>query len=755
MKYREIVFLLILITGCGTNQEKNYRDASLPAEKRARLLLSEMTLEEKVGQMCQYTGTASLEDQPLDPNADEQVRYVLQLGEKARLIREGKIGSFLKVPGYKEANYLQQLAEESRLKIPLLIATDAIHGHGMYVPPATIFPTPIGMAASFDEDVARTVAEYTAREMRATGYHWTFSPNVEIVRDARWGRFGETFGEDPLLVSRMGRAMIRGYQGENFSEPDHVIACAKHFVAGGIAFNGLNGAPAEVSRRTLSDVFFPPFQEAIAAGVYTIMPAHNDLNGIPCHAHREYLTGMIRDQWGFDGFFISDWMDIERLHEVHYIVKDHKEAAQVAVNAGLDMHMHGPDFFENVVALVREGKIPEERIDEAVLKILTAKFQVGLFEDHYVDSVKASQVVLCREHIDYALEAACKSIVLLKNEDKLLPVKNDPASLFLTGPLADHQGILGDWSRLLPEEYLVSIREGIAGSLKPSTKLDYMPCGEIEQISAQFIAEAVLRAGRTKMAILVLGENPIRFSPYKTIGENLDRHSLDLSGLQTDLARAVINTGVPTLIILVNGGPIASEWLYEHATAVIEAWEPGMMGGQAVADVIFGKYNPGGRLPVTIPRSIAHIQSFYNYKPSSFHRGKFKGVSISPLYEFGYGLSYTEFSYDNLEVPDNVPIDADIPVSFTIRNSGELAGDEVVLLFIRDKISRITTPVRKLVDFQRIHLDKGEAETLQFIIPNEALSFFNENMEKEVESGEFELIIGLDRLRKDFRLYTD
>ena len=445
---QRLVLSVFLILSINVHGEKlSYFDESLPSEKRVELLMNEMTLDEKIGQMCQFVGEAS--DIDFD-SKDTKSNYTLALGARAGMIKEGKIGSFLKVSTYQEANILQSLAEESRLKIPLLIATDAIHGHGMYMGPTTIYATQIGLAASFEPELAELMAEYTASEMRATGFHWAYSPNVEVVRDARWGRIGETFGEDPYLVTEMGNAMVRGYQGENFDTPTNVIASAKHFVGGGIAYNGVNGAPADVSERTLHEIFFPPFVGSIENGVYTIMPAHNEINGIPAHAHHEYLTDLIRGEWGFDGFYISDWMDIQRLESAHKIVDSEREADKVAVLAGMDVHMQGPGFFENVKSLVENGEIPISRIDHAVSKILFAKFQLGLFENRYTNKQFVENTLLKDSHLELALKTAQKSMVLLKNNG-VLPLKKDLDRLVITGPNADHQALLGEWARVQPD----------------------------------------------------------------------------------------------------------------------------------------------------------------------------------------------------------------------------------------------------------------------------------------------------------------
>jgi beta-glucosidase len=697
--------------------------------------------------MCQYVGEAAKES---NNNADEMVGYKLGMEDKAALIRKGLVGSFLKVPGYKEANYLQELANTSRLKIPLLIATDAIHGHGMDLNASTIFPSPIGIASSFDIHTAEKIAFYTAREMRATGVQWTFSPNLDLVRDPRSGRTGETFGEDSYLISELGVAMIKGYQGNNFSGSENVLACAKHLVAGGIAYNGLNGAPADLSERTLQEVFYPPFIKAIDAGVFTVMPAHNEVNGTPCHGDHHMLTEVLKEKWKFKGFIISDWNDIARLHTVHKIAETRKEADRIAVLAGVDIHMHGGEFLENINALVQEGKIPLERIDDAVRKILRAKFQLGLFEHRFTQEQKIKETVLQKEHTEFALEAAQKSIVLLKNNKQLLPLVVNIHSIFVTGSNANDQAMLGDWARIQPAENVITALQGIKKNCSKSTEVDYFDCGEIERIQDRAIKEASERAKRSDVAIVVVGENSLRENPNRTSGENLDRASLELPGRQLELIKAIKKSGKPVIVVFVNGGPISSEWCADSVDALIEAWEPGMMGGQAIADVIFGKYNPSGKLPITFPRSAGHIQNFYNYKPSAYHRGKFKSSRTEPLFQFGYGLSYTNFEYKNLVVPETIEKTQALKIQLEIENTGKYAGEEIVLIYIDDIYSSITTPVKELKEFKRIFLQPGEKTMVEFTIQPEKLALLDMNMKKIVEAGEFEVIIGMDKLKKKF-----
>jgi len=716
----------------------SYWNANLPTEKRVELLLAEMTLDEKIGQMCQFVGEAS--DIDFD-SKDTKSNYTLALGARAGLIKQGKIGSFLKVSTFEEANVLQELAEQSRLKIPLLIATDAIHGHGMYMGATTIYATQIGLAASFEPELAERVAQYTASEMRATGFNWAYSPNVEVVRDARWGRIGETFGEDPYLVTEMGNAMVRGYQGKDFSSPTNVLASAKHFVGGGIAYNGVNGAPADVSERTLHEIFFPPFIGSIDNGVYTIMPAHNEINGIPAHAHEEYLTDLIRGEWGFEGFYISDWMDIQRLESAHKIVDSEREADKVAVLAGMDVHMQGPGFFDNVKALVENGEIPLSRIDHAVSKILYAKFQLGLFENRYTTQQAVDDTLLSDSHRALALTTAQKSMVLLKNNG-VLPLSQDIERIVVTGPNADHQALLGEWARVQPDNNVITVLEGIEQQYGQDTAIDYAAIAKHHHISDSELSTAGQLAENADVVIAVMGENSLRFDQHKTSAENVDRPTLDLVGNQIELLKKIKASGSKLVVVLVNGGPIASEWLTEHADAILEAWEPGMYGGQAIAETLVGKINPAGRLPITVPRSVGHLQSFYNHKPSAFHRGGFYLSRRAPLYYFGYGLSYTQFDYSNLMVPKTMSTEGSLSVSVDIKNIGAMDGDEVVLLYINDKVSSVTTPVKKLVAFKRLHLKRGERKTISFTIDNKDFALLDRHMKSVVEPGEFDIIIG-------------
>jgi beta-glucosidase len=730
-----------------TDAFSDFRDPKLSAEQRATLLLAHMTLAEKIGQMCMYVG------EPLatsGDNVDEMTSYRLGLAEKAELVHAGRASAFLKVPGAREAEYLQRLARASRLGIPLLIATDAIHGHGMDLQAATIFPSPIGLAAAFEPALAERVARCTALEMRATGFHWTFSPNVDVARDPRWGRCGETFGEDPFLVAELGAAMVRGYQQGALGR-DSVLACAKHLVAGGCPENGLNGAPAEVSERTLREVYLPPFEVAVRSGVRTVMPAHNEVNGVPCHADRALLTELLRNSWGFSGFVVSDWNDIARLCSVHRVAESERGASALAVNAGIDMHMHGGDFFEHIAELVRAGQVSESRVDEAALRILRAKFALGLFDEPMPSEAPAEEIVLAQGHRELALEAARKSLVLLKNEGQLLPLGR-PNAVLVTGPNAADQSLLGDWSRRQPEANVVTILQGMVALAPADTSVEYVATGAIARISDADIRAAVAAAARAEVVVLVVGENSLREDPEHTSGENLDRDSLELPGRQLELARALAATGKPLVVVLVSGAPICGAWLAEHARAIVQAWEPGMHGGTAVAEVLFGLQNPSGKLPITFPRSAGQLKAYAAQRPSSFHRGRFKFSPHEPLFRFGHGMSYTTFAYLALRSKDSIRTRDSLRVELDLANTGARAGQEIVLIFLQDVCASVTRPERELVAVERVQLAASERKTVVFELPARAFSLLDIDFERVVEPGEFLIVAGLDAISKNVRI---
>ena len=756
------------------------------------------------------------------------------LGNKdlADKIRRGEVGSFLHCMTTKEAIALQELAKESRLGIPLLIGIDAIHGNAL-IEGCTIYPTNINMASTFDPELMEKIGAETALEMRQKGLYWTFAPNLDVARDARWGRMGETYGEDPFLVTEMGKHSILGLQGpdRNFDE-GHVIACAKHLIAGGEPFGGLNAAPMDVSERQLREIYLPPFVAAVEeAHVGTVMAAHNEVNGIPCHGNSWLLKDLLRDELGFDGFVVSDWMDIERLHAMHHWAPDSTEAFVRSVEAGIDMHMQGDNYFEAVIGAVKSGRIPMKRIDEAAGKILEMKFAVGLFE---APLPSLEPLENAAEHRQTALQAAREGIVLLKNNGVLplfsstplrplgglrgeplrLPesqssessIKSGRTSLdgetnatlgtrggtgakqsgasggaerskavehpelvfptvrriFLTGPNADSQTILGDWAAPQPDSLVSTVLEGLRSEF-PRTSIDTM-CfgGMISKVDAKSIAAARHKASAADACIVVAGENSQRYSAFgRTCGENCDRDDLDLPGMQQELLEAVVSTGKPTRLVLMTGRANSIAWAKDNVDAILNVWEPGQMGGQAIAEIISGKVNPSGKLPVTMPRSVGQVPTVYNHKHSQYSR-QFAINETGPLWPFGFGLSYSIFDYSvpTLLTANGITTSEDhtersveqlATVSINVTNKGPFDGAEVVQLYIRDEYASVTRPVKELKAFKRIFLKSGESREVTFGITPDMLECFGADNRWSVEPGDFTILVGSSSDDKDLQ----
>jgi len=758
------LFFLFLFNVNSQNESFTYLDPNETVENRVKDLMSRMTLEEKVYQMNQFVGLEHMRQAEKDLTEEELLSNDAQgfykgvfSDDVAEMTRRGEIGSFLHVLTPEESNLLQNLAEQSRLKIPLLIGIDAIHGNAL-VSGTTVYPSPITLASTWEDSFLETIGIQTAKEMRATGSQWTFTPNIDILRDPRWGRVGETFGEDHLLVGNLGAAMIKGFQQNDFTGTEKVIACAKHMIAGGESINGLNAAPMDVSIRTLREVHLKPYKKAIDAGVYSIMGAHNELNGVPCHMNSWLMTDLFRETWGFQGFFVSDWMDIERIETLHHVANNLKEASYLAVNAGMDMHMHGVKFPEAVIELVQEGTLPIQRVNEACEKILTAKFKLGLFENRTVDLKAIPKKIFTAEHQQVALETARKGIVLLKNKN-LLPLNKieDKKRILVTGPNANNQTILGDWHAEQPDENVSTIFEGIkALGSKKGYEVVYHNSGEsIRKINSDDIDRTVKKVKGFDYVVLVVGDNSMRYKwRDKTAGENMGRAALDLPGKQLELVQSIEKTGIPIIIVLVNGRPISEPWLDKNIPAIIEAWEPGSLGGQAVSEIIFGDVNPSGKLPLTVARDVGQLRMIYNHKPSAyFHKYAIK--KSTPLYPFGYGLSYTNFIYSK-PILSRSSLDGNESVSVTVNvtNSGNYDGDEIVQMYVRDRVSSVTRPVKELKGYKRVFIRKGETKQVSFEITKDTLAFYDIEMDYCVEPGEFSIMTGSSSADKDLKLTT-
>ena len=748
-----IAFALAVVS-CG---KADWKDPSLSPAKRASLLLKEMSLEEKIGQMCQYVGPCYVppdQGSPyknIDASSDD-----LGNPDMAEKIKEGKVGAFLHVLTGEEAHALQLMASESRLGIPLLLGIDAIHGNGLRAG-CTVYPSPINLASTFNTEMIETIGAQTAVEMRQTSMAWTFAPNLDVARDARWGRMGETFGEDPYLVSEMGKYMIFGLQGRpkgnsngdrRFAK-DKVIACAKHLIGGGEPFGGLNASPMDMSERKMREIHLPPFVSAIKeAGVATVMAAHNELNGIPCHGNGWLLNGILRDELGFDGFVVSDWMDIERLHRMHHWVESEDEAFVRSVEAGIDMHMQGDYYFDAVLAAVKSGRIPESRIDKAAGKILEAKFALGLFEDPIPDLPSKRGFDAPEEHLCTSLEAAREGIVLLKN-DGTLPLAASVRRIFLAGPNADSQTILGDWVVPQDEEDVTTVYEGLLEQC-PGARIDTVFFrGRVTAVDDAGIRAAATKARSADVCVLVLGDNSQRYSAFgRTCGENCDRDNIDLPGRQQALLEAVAASGKPVVLVLMSGRALGVEWAASHVNAIVEAWEPGALGGKALAEILTGAVNPSGKLPVTVPRNAGQIQCVYNHKHSQYSR-KFALAVSAPLYEFGYGLSYTTFSLSEavlstgeVSLTDLNSGKAGLKASVKLSNDGTRDGAEVVQLYIRDEYGSVTRPVKELKAFRKVSLKAGESTPVDFEVTPEMLSCWGAEEKWAVEPGDFTILIG-------------
>jgi len=736
-----------------------YKDSSQPVEIRVADLMKRMTLDEKVAQLCQFVGPghiretqAKFKGKKVGKGDDAHGFYTdLSINELLEMTKKGMVGSFLHVVTPQESNELQKLAMQSRLQIPLIIGIDAIHGNAL-VSGTTVYPTPIGQAASFDTELVEKLSRESALEVRAAGAHWTFTPNIDVARDARWGRVGETFGEDPYLVTRMGVATILGYQGKNYTGEDKVIACAKHLIAGSEPSNGTNAAPMDVSERTLREVYLPPYKAAIEeANVFTVMAAHNELNGVPCHADKWMMTDIIRGEYKFNGFIVSDWMDVERIYDLHHYAPTMKDAYYEAVNAGLDMHMHGPGFAEALIALVKEGRLSEAQIDRGCKSILEAKFKLGLFENPYVDMKDYKKTVYNAAHRQTALEAAEKSIVLLKN-DGLLPLDfSKYKNILVTGPNANNHAILGDWTLQQPEENVVTILEGIQAVAGKDRVKFYDYGDDVKQRSPEKVKAAAEMAKSADLAIVVVGENPLRYLKTKTSGENVDRMGLDLLGTQNQLIQAIHTTGVPTVVVLVGGRPQSVNWVAEHVPALVQAFEPGSFGGTALANILSGQVNPSAKLPISIPRHSGQIQIIYNHKPSQYFH-PYKDGAITPLYPFGFGLSYSSFEITAPQILKNkIKPEESFEVKVSVSNRSNRRGTEVVQLYIRDLYSSATRPIKELKDFKRVELNPGETKEVTFRVTPDKLAFYDREMKFVVEKGVFEVMVGSSSVDKDLK----
>jgi len=710
---------------------------------RVEALLGQMTLEEKVGQLNQIAGG-------LFPGVKPE-----------ETLRKGGAGSILWLNDTKKFNELQKVAvEESRLKIPVLYGLDVIHGY------RTIFPVPLAMAASWDPSVHERAAAVAAKEARAFGIHWTFAPMVDIARDARWGRIVEGAGEDPYLGAAMAAAQVRGFQGPYLGAPDHLLACAKHFGAYGAADGGRDYDPVYVPEGRLRNVYFPPFQAAVNAGVGSFMSAYMDLNDVPAGGNRWLLTDVLRGEWGFKGFVVSDAMGVGNLEILHF-ARDGRDAAGKALSAGLDMEMASGRFPQHLPGLVKDGQLTTARLDDAVRRVLAVKVRLGLFEKPYTDEARVESVLTDPAHRKEARLAAQRSMVLLRNEGRTLPLSKAVANLAVIGPLADSKADTeGSWMVFGHVPAAVTVLEGLKAKL-PGARIDHAPGPGIRRDVPSFFetlipgpkkapqtpaeAEAAFQkaietARGADLVIAVMGEGA------DMSGEAASRALLDLPGRQEELLKAVVALGKPVVLVLLNGRPLSINWAAQNVPAILEAWQPGTEGGHAVADVLFGDANPGGKLPVTFPRSGAHSPLYYAHNRTHSPEGapmynvRYWDGAPTPLYPFGYGLSYTTFAFANLKVSaPQVKVGGEVTASVEVTNTGAVAGDEVVQLYVHQKAGSDSRPIRELKGFRRVGLKPGETQTVTFPLGPDELRYWSTSQRKWVQDTEaFDVWVGAD-----------
>ena len=682
-----------------------------------------MTLEEKLGQLQQLDGEGNGNFRP----------------EHVELVRKGLLGSTLNVRGAQRTNQLQRVAmNESRLKIPLLFGFDVIHGY------RTIFPIPLAEASSWDPALAERSAAVAAQEANNAGLRWTFAPMVDIARDPRWGRITEGAGEDPFLGAAFARARVRGFQGNDYSAADRVLACAKHWVAYGDAEGGRDYNTTDVSENTLREIYFPPFKAAVDAGVATLMSSFNAINGVPASANRFTLTKVLREEWKFDGFVVSDYTSVRELIN-HGTAANEEEAAAAALNAGVDMEMVSRSYNQFGPQLLKQNKLSSATIDEAVRRILRIKVRLGLFERPYTDEAREATSLLRAESIRLAREIAGRSMVLLKNDRETLPLNKNVGSIAVIGPLADdRRAPLGWWAGDGKEENTVTPLAGIKTKVSPQTKVVYAKGCDVVGDSTAGFQEAVNLAKASDVAVVFVGEI------HEMVGEAASRSTLDLPGRQMELVQAIHATGKPTIVVLVNGRPLSIGWIVNNVPAILESWMGGTESGNAIADILFGDVNPSAKLPVTFPRTVGQVPIHYNHMntgrpPEAQNRytSKYYDVPWTPLFPFGYGLSYTMFKVSNLQLSTpRISANGKLTVSAEVENTGRRPGDEVVQLYIRDLVASMTRPVKELKGFQRVSLRPGEKRRVEFVLGPEHLGFWNREMRYVVEPGEFRVMVG-------------
>lgn len=697
-----------------------------PIEAKVNALLAKMTLEEKIGQMTLFTTGWDVTGPTISGNHEQE-------------IKNGKVGNVFNAHTVDFVRKIQKLAvENSRLKIPLLFGYDVIHGY------KTIFPVPLAEAASWEPEMAKLSAQVAARECASAGVNWTFAPMVDIARDPRWGRVVEGSGEDTYLGTKFAVARVEGFQGD-LAGPESVIACAKHYAAYGAAQAGRDYHTTEMSDRTLREVYLPPFKACAEAGVGSFMTAFNDLNGVPASGNKYLIRDILKKEWNYKGIVVTDYTSINEMVP-HGYAADNKDAARKALIAGVDMDMEGSTYMDYLKALLAEKKVTVSDIDDATRRVLRQKFRLGLFDDpfKYINNQREKKTIMRADHLEASREVARRSFVLLKNDNELLPLKKGLKKIAVIGPLGNSKvDMMGNWYGAGDAANCVTIFEGIQKAAEAAGEVAYYKGCDVNSKDTSQFAAAVRAASEAEIVILAIGESG------EMTGEAASRSDIRLPGIQAALVAAIVHANPNTVVVLMNGRPLDLSNIVDLAPSILEAWYPGTQGGHAIADVLFGKYNPSGKLPITFPRSVGQIPIFYNMKNTGrpMNEGKYTSkyldIPNTPLFAFGYGLSYTKFEYTEISTNKAVyDVNAYVKVNVTVKNTGKVAGEEVVQLYVHDIVGSVTRPVRELKGFHKVKLEPGQTILIQFQLTPKDLSFVRLDNTFGLEAGKFEVFAG-------------
>lgn len=730
----KLIILLLCFSIFGYSQKKKTKnqDKIKPKVEFVADLMSKMTLEEKIYQTVQFTSDGTV----TGPKSGDN--FITR-------IQQGKVGSILNATGSKETREIQRInLENSRLKIPLLFGYDVIHGY------KTIFPINLGMTSSFDPKAVELAAQIAATEAASAGVHWTFAPMVDIARDARWGRVSEGSGEDSFLGIQMAIANIKGFQGDDLSKNNTILACAKHFAAYGAAEAGRDYNTVDMSERVLRDTYLPAFKATVDAGVKTFMTSFNEIAGVPSTGNKFLIRDVLKGEWNFDGMVVTDYTSINEM-VAHGFATDNKNAGELAMNAGVDMDMVGAVYMNYLKQSYDEGKVTLAQIDDACKRILDVKYDLGLFEDpyRYSDQKREKATIYKPEFLEASLEIAKKSLVLLKNNNQVLPLKNNQKIAFVGPLVSDEFNIIGSWAALGDRTgFATSVKEGVTNYLKNISNVTFDQGVEIQSTKRDWMQKALDNAKNADVIVAVMGERE------NMTGEAASQTNIDLPGLQKEFLAELKKLGKPIVLVLLNGRPLTLTWENENMDAILEAWWPGTRGGDAIAQTLFGANNPNGKLPMSFPRNVGQLPLYYNHKntgrpylgltdPEQKYKSQYTDVDNSPLYPFGFGLSYTTFEYSNFKISSNkIKFNEKLKVSVDVKNTGNYDGQEVVQLYIRDLVGSVTRPVKELKGFEKINLKMGETKIVSFEISSEDLKFYNIDMKNVAEAGSFEVFVG-------------